>query len=417
MTDQAETLPLGVGTPPGKRATYVRAFWQIWAILLFVIAPIVITAPDLFQVSDPKFALDFHRQYWPVGGRVLDGLSPYDLEWMDIQREIAFPYGPVAALLFVPFALLPQGVADVVFMLLCIGAVPLTLRVLGVRDWRVYGICFLWVPVVHGWTTANVSLLIGLGVALMWRYRDRALLAGLVVALAVSVKLFAWPLGIWLLATRRYAAFGYALLCGLAMNLAAWAVIGFDQLGAFVELLGLVTDREEPRSISILAVALDHGAGRSLAYALTLALAAAAGCACIVRARQGREVAALLLCITMCFLATPVRLAALLRAADGSARPPAPTALAGLGTAGPDPAGHVGARGRRRAHRRAGADVRGDNPRGVVARAPAGCVALGPRSQKACLPGGRCRSTFAVRSPGYSPRSVSGRAIRGTRDR
>lgn len=56
------------------------------------------------SVVSHGFAMDFHGQYWPGGRRVLQGLSPYDLGWQDIQHEVAFPYGAVAAL-FVPFAL------------------------------------------------------------------------------------------------------------------------------------------------------------------------------------------------------------------------------------------------------------------------------------------------------------------------
>jgi hypothetical protein len=275
-------------------------------VVSFAVVPLLIFALVLSDSTGAAFAVDFHRQYWPVGVRVLHGLSPYDLGWQDVYHEIAFPYGPVAALLFVPFGLLPHGFADVLFTCLCIGAVPLTLWLSGVRDWRVHGVVFLWTPVIAGWTSANVTLLLGLGIALMWRFRDRAWVAGFIVALLVSVKLFVWPLALWLLATRRYVALAYAVLSGLALNLVAWAIIGFDQVGPFIELLGLVTDRMEPHSDSVLAIALDHGASRPAAYALTCALATIAGCSCFVLARRGREAAGLLLCIIVCFLATPV---------------------------------------------------------------------------------------------------------------
>lgn len=271
-----------------------------------VIAPLLLTVALLHDLVGDGFALDFHGQYWPAARRVLDGLSPYDLGWQDIPHDVAFPYGAVPALLFVPFGLIPHGLADAIFTAVCIGAVPLTLRLLGVRDWRVYGIAFLWVPVIAGWMYANVSLLLGLGIALMWRYRDRAFVTGLLVALLVSIKMFVWPLALWLLGTRRYAALGYTVLCGLALNLAAWMVIGFDQIGAYVKLLGLVTEREEPRSFTLVAVSLDFGASRSAAYALTLGLAAIVGTGCFILARRGREQHALLLCIAMGFLATPV---------------------------------------------------------------------------------------------------------------
>ncbi|MEA2218399.1 MAG: alpha,2-mannosyltransferase [Solirubrobacteraceae bacterium] len=301
---------IGAGALPLDRraalAVHAVAVRQVASVLAFAVAPLLLTVIGAHALVGNQFAFDFHREYWTAGQHVLHGMSPYDLRWQDIQHETAFPYNAVAALLFVPFALLPHALADAIFTVLCIGAVPLALRVLGVRDWRIYGLVFLWQPVVLGWATANVTLLLVLGVALMWRHRDSALAAGLLVALMVSVKLLVWPLAIWLLATRRYAAFGYALLGGLAMNVAAWFVLGFDQIGPYVKLLGLVTDHEESRSYTLLAFAVNQGAGRTAGYALALALAVAAGAACVALARRGDERHALLLCIAMALLATPV---------------------------------------------------------------------------------------------------------------
>jgi hypothetical protein len=282
------------------------AFRRLTTIVCCGILPALVFALVLHDNRGADFAVDFHRQFWPVADRVLHGLSPYDLSWQDIQHEIAFPYGALAAVLFTPFGLLPHGVADIVFTILCVAAAPLSLFVLGVREWRVYGVVFLWLPVIAAWTSANVSLLLVFGIALMWCYRDRALVTGLMFALLVSVKLFVWPLAIWLLATRRYAALGYAMLTGLALNIAAWAIVGFDQLGAYVKVLGLVTDREEPHGVSILAVIRDAGASRPVAYAVTLALAAGAAWACVALARRERQAEALLLAVATCFLATPV---------------------------------------------------------------------------------------------------------------
>jgi hypothetical protein len=292
--------------PPDRLAVYVTALRRVAPIAAFALAPFVLTAIAVYALIGHGFAIDFHGQFWPAGRRVIDGLSPYDLAWQDIPHDVAFPYNSVAALLFVPFALFPHGLADALFAGVCIAAVPLTLHVLGVRDWRIYGIVFLWQPVLSAWATANVTVLLGLGIALMWRHRDRPVVAGLLLALLVSIKVFVWPLAIWLLGSRRYPALAYAALVGLVLNIAAWMVIGFDQLAPYVKVLGLVTDREEKRSYSVLAYALDQGVSRAAAYALALGLAAAVGVACFVLARRGREQQALLLCIAVALLATPV---------------------------------------------------------------------------------------------------------------
>ena len=53
----------------------------------------------------------------------------------------------------------------------------------------------------------NVSLLV-FAVALAWRFRDKAWAVGSLIGLAVAVKLFLWPLAVWLAITRR--SFGFA---------------------------------------------------------------------------------------------------------------------------------------------------------------------------------------------------------------
>ena len=49
---------------------------------------------------------------------------------------------------------------------------------LGVRDWRCYGLAFLWPPVTDAIATGNISILLGFAAAVVWVYRDRARLAG-----------------------------------------------------------------------------------------------------------------------------------------------------------------------------------------------------------------------------------------------
>src|SRR5207302_11097178 len=116
---------------------------------------------------------DFRYAFWPAGQRVLHGLSPYvDPGSPTIAHAIAFVYPALAALLFAPLALIPHGPADGAFAALNLGAALLTVRILGVRDWRLYGLLALCPAVFSGWTLANVTLLLCLGIAVMWRYRD-----------------------------------------------------------------------------------------------------------------------------------------------------------------------------------------------------------------------------------------------------
>ena len=54
---------------------------------------------------------------------------------------------------------------------------------------------------------------------------------------AIALKLFLWPVVIWLAATRRWFEAGLALVVALTVTLGAWAAIGFDGLALYPELL------------------------------------------------------------------------------------------------------------------------------------------------------------------------------------
>ena len=89
--------------------------------------------------------------------------------------------------------------------------------ILGVRDWRIYGLTMLWAPVISGWQTANSDTPAGARDRDRLAIPKRALVAGVSVGLMVSLKLFLWPLLGWLLLTRRWRAAGWAAIsrCGL----------------------------------------------------------------------------------------------------------------------------------------------------------------------------------------------------------
>jgi Glycosyltransferase family 87 len=220
------------------------ALQRLLAFVALGVLPVLLTAVALWATATTgsSFAVDFHQAFWGAGQHVLHGESPYPSpDSPVIARGAAFVYPAPAALLLAPFALLPQQAADWVFTLLTLLAVPATLLVLGVRDWRVYGIVLLWGPVVTNWHAANVTTLLGLGIAIAWRWRSRPVGAGAIVGLLVAVKVFLWPLGLWLLATRRYRAFGWSAVTGLALNLVGWSILGWDELPRYLDLMDALT--------------------------------------------------------------------------------------------------------------------------------------------------------------------------------
>lgn len=192
-------------------------------------------------------AVDFRHTFLPAAEAILDGRSPYP----------EYGYPPLVAFLSVPFAVAPAS--DYLASLALAGCVPLSLWLLGVRDWRCYAAAFLWAPVFNGIQTANVTLALLLAAAACWRLRDRQWASGSVAGLATAAKIIAWPLAVWLAATRRWAGAAALVVCGAAVTLGLWAALGFAGIGGFGGGLGSLAEEQAPRGYSLLALAQDAG--------------------------------------------------------------------------------------------------------------------------------------------------------------
>jgi alpha-1,2-mannosyltransferase len=269
---------------------------------LLVVLPIAVTAFEFAIVlGNHTLGLDFKGVYWLAGHRVLAGHSPYTLPML-----LALKYPAPAALFFAPFSLLPNATAGWLFAILVFAALPSTLYLMGVRDWRVYAIALLWQPVLVGWETANISLLLTLGTAAAWHWRDRPVVAGLLVAVLASVKIFLFPLIFWLAVTRRWRACVWAVAGAIVMNALAWAVLGVQQIPNYLQLLHRFQPGAERRGYSLIGLAIHLGLSQSVSYALGLA---AAACVVLLAARSPtsrRDTTMLTACIVSSLLASPL---------------------------------------------------------------------------------------------------------------
>ena len=88
----------------------------------------------LRYVSAHQIAVDFNHDFWVAGMRVLHGQGPYQWSRQQILNGFGFPYPAPAALLFVPFSLIPVGVAELAFIAISLATCLWALRVLNVRD-------------------------------------------------------------------------------------------------------------------------------------------------------------------------------------------------------------------------------------------------------------------------------------------
>jgi hypothetical protein len=212
----------------------------------------------------------------------------------------------LAAYLFVPFTFLPNVLAGLIATLLVAACVPAALLVLGVRDWRCHAVAFLSMPIVAGMQSANLTLPMMLGLAVLWRYRDRRMLVALTAGFLVALKLFLWPLLLWLIAARRYRAAAVGLAATVAFVFLPWAGLGFAGLHDYPHLLSTVSHREGAQSYSL--AALVHFVVPSWTASVAVELVAGAGVlvAAFLAGRRHRDRDAFALAIVAILALTPL---------------------------------------------------------------------------------------------------------------
>ena len=170
----------------------------------------------------------FRLAFLRAAESILDGTTPYQsLDDPNLVDGSAYVYAPVIALLTIPFTWLPGDSGAILFAGILIAAVAGTLWAVGVRDWRCYGIAFLWPPVLSGIHGESISILLALAAALVWRFRDRPAPGGIALGASIAAKQILWPVGLWMLVTNRLRA---ALWTAGAALVARPRFVGGDRL-------------------------------------------------------------------------------------------------------------------------------------------------------------------------------------------
>ncbi|MGH3078607.1 MAG: glycosyltransferase family 87 protein, partial [Gaiellaceae bacterium] len=283
-----------------------RVAW-LASIALFGVLP-VLTTIALFAttIQDGPIATDL-RQFVGAAEAILDGESPYLPAGVPLTEWGGpYPYPPLPALAAIPLTVLPFDVAGVLVMAALVAAALATLRVLGVSDWRCYGLALLWPPVLSAVQTGNVTLWFGLAAALAWRYRDRLLPVSATVGLTLAVKFFLWPLVVWLAATRRLAGAVLSCVVGGALLLVSWAAIGFAGLVDYPDLVRRLEDTVGEDSYTLYIVGLDLGLPSGPARGLWLLFGLGLLAAVVVLGRRGDERSAFLLALAASIALTPI---------------------------------------------------------------------------------------------------------------
>jgi Glycosyltransferase family 87 len=236
---------------------------------------------------------------------VIHGRSPYVAPTAAALAHFdKFVYPPVAALPFAPLAALPLEVGRMVMFLAGIAAVLAALRLLGVEDWRCYSVTIVSAPALNSLALGALTSFLLLGAALAWRYRDRPAVTAVTTACAALLKLFLWPLAIWLVATRRWRA---AVICagvGVLLLFGGWAIVDFAGLRSYPTLVHVLEQVEAPASYSLVALLGLSGHGATVAT-VVLSAGAVAAIALAARGADGDR-RAFAVAVLVSLVATPL---------------------------------------------------------------------------------------------------------------
>jgi hypothetical protein len=291
-------------------ATALNAAIRIGEIVVFGVVPALLLAKLAHDVLTGPLAHDF-AVFFRAGDDVLAGRSPYPAV-RALVDDTGYVYPPPLALLIAPLAVLPAKAAVACWTLLLFAATAGALRLMGVDDWRCYGIALLFVPTRDSLVGGTVNPLLLLGIALAWRYREAVLGAATAVGALVALKVFLWPMFFWLAATRRYRAALLAIATAGVLALGSWAVLGFEGLTDYLALLRKLSRLEADGSYSVYALARAVGAPSALAMAAAAMVGALLLAVAVYFGRKhrldsvARDRVALTCCIVAALVLSPI---------------------------------------------------------------------------------------------------------------
>jgi Glycosyltransferase family 87 len=295
----------GVGARANRFGDALRGFARPWEIAVFLCLPLALLSVVFFADLRWSNSLGDWEIFRAAAISAVHGRSPYAAAVpASLTHNDAFVYPPVTAFFLAPLALLPAELGRVLVLVLAAACIPLALRLLGVRDWRCYGLALLTAPVVDTVSLGALSSLLLLGIAVAWRYRDRPPAAAVAVSVTAVAKLFVWPLWVWLLATRRLLAALESAILGLLLVVGGWAAISFAGLRSYPQVLRLLSRIEAAESYSLAGLLRLTGPGATL---LTVVLAALVVAAVFLAARSpDGDRRAISVAIAGALLVTPV---------------------------------------------------------------------------------------------------------------
>jgi hypothetical protein len=283
----------------------VRSFARPWELAAFFWLPALVIAWACLYELRAREALEDFGVFRRASLAVVHGRSPYvHPTAAELAHFDKFVYPPIAALLVAPLAALPSEAGRVLMFVAGLAAVLAALRLLRVEDWRCYGVAIVSAPAINSLALGALTSFLLLGTALAWRHRENAAVAAVATAFAAVLKLYLWPLAIWLLATRRWRAAALCAGTGAILLLGGWAVIDFAGLRSYPTLVRVLEQVEAHVSYSVVAL-LGLSGGSQTVATVVLSLAAVVGVTLAARGPDGDR-RAFAVAVVASLVATPL---------------------------------------------------------------------------------------------------------------
>jgi glycosyl transferase family 87 len=204
---------------------------------------------DLYRKDFTQFFLMGHalRAHENLYSPLHDLAAKFEPQMTDWLRVAGYP--PIVAVIGLPFSYLPYFWAVISWMVFELGclvaAVVLIVRHFGGKSARTpvlitVGAFIGWQPIFLDLYHGQVMIPILLMLTLVWLAlkAGKDVTAGLLLGVVISVKLYAWPIAIFLLLKRRWGALAAASVVFIATNVVMLAWVGSATLSDYYLRVG-----------------------------------------------------------------------------------------------------------------------------------------------------------------------------------
>lgn len=288
---------LPVAVPPPKHRLLAAGALVVLAVMIYVTFVAPVRQVDL-------------NVFLRAGQAVLHGHDPYSSTHSEtIRTNAAFVYPLAVAWWFAPLATLGSA-GHLVYAIA-------SLLAIGVACWWarpgqpvIAALVMLSSCAVIGLQDGSVNPWLLLGLIAAWRWRDRPVAAGVIVAALIVCKLFLWPVLGWLLLSRRYRASAVSAAVAGIVLVAGWT---FGPLGSrgYATMLHVLSGLEAPHAASLSGLLIHWHASLGLASVIAtgIALVLLAGAGYQLHQRSvggGREILVFGTAVVAALFASPI---------------------------------------------------------------------------------------------------------------